>query len=80
MLLKMRRFAAGIASGWVVLALIFGASVQLLAQDSTSAKGEAGVMHQATGSLEVKMAPQKPNRIEGGSHFYELEYTLSPAQ
>jgi hypothetical protein len=61
MLLRMRSFVGGIASGCAVLALICIAGAQVRGQNSTLAQGEAAGMHRATGSFEVKMAPQKPD-------------------
>ena len=61
MLLRMRSFVGGIASGCAVLALICMAGAQVRGQNSTLAQGEAAGMHRATGSFEVKMAPQKPD-------------------
>src|ERR1700728_2891949 len=57
MLLRMRRFWAGLAIGGSILALV---PVGIHAQNPVTATLE-GSMHQVTGSFEVKLAPQKPD-------------------
>ncbi|MGB9032333.1 MAG: DUF3224 domain-containing protein [Acidobacteriaceae bacterium] len=55
----MRRIAAALACVGLVLALSEAAVVRVRAQNPAPGHREAARMHQATGSFEVKMAPQK---------------------